>query len=477
MIVLVQETVCCELNRGYKGANEMSIETINPATGALLHCYDTMTSKEVDRLLHAADAQFQQWRRLPLSERCQHMASLGEQLSAHERALATLMTQEMGKPIQQSLAEIKKCRSLCDYQVEHIATWLMPGYVETEFEYSAVHYEPIGVLLAIMPWNFPFWQVFRFAVSQILAGNVVVLKHAPNVTGCAIKIANLFREAGFPEGVFTTLVIETDPVAAIIDDQRVQGVALTGSAAAGKIVGSQAGAALKKVSLELGGSDPLVVLKDADLKLAAEIAVQSRMANAGQICIAPKRCIVVGEIYEEWLSLVEDDLKSYHFSDPTEDSAVLGPLAREDLRKHLHQQISDSIASGAKVHLGGEIPQGDGFYYPATLLTEVLPGMPAFDQELFGPIVTVVRAVDEEHAIELANQSIYGLGASIFTRDLQRGRAIAVSRIQAGSCYINAAVVSDPRFPIGGIKSSGVGRELSDVGLKEFMNVKVICAH
>ena len=451
------------------------MDTYNPATGQLLQQYSSLGEQAVDLALEAAHVQFHAWRMTPLSERCDRMLALASLLASQECQIATLMTREMGKPLLQSRAEVKKCGRLCQYQVDHIADWLKPEVVQTEFEYSAIHFEPLGVLLAIMPWNYPLWQVFRFAVSQVLAGNVMVLKHAPNVTGCALKIASLFEEAGFPEGVFTTLVVEVGQVEAIIHDTRVKGVTLTGSAAAGKIVGSQAGAALKKVSLELGGSDPYVILSDADIEQAAKVSVDARMSNAGQICIAPKRCIVLADVYDQWLQCVINQLKQYDCGNPLEESTRLGPLAREDLRQHLHQQVLRSIECGAQLVVGGELPVGEGFFYPPTLLTQVVPGMPAFDDELFGPVISVVRVESEEEAVAMANQSIYGLGAAIFTSDTAVGRQIAISQVEAGSCYVNAAVASDPRFPIGGMKSSGIGRELSEAGLKEFMNAKVVC--
>ena len=451
------------------------MNTYNPANGMLLQEYSPLTQKNIEGALTVADEQFSQWKNLSLSVRCDFMLALQSLLKSQEFEIATLMTEEMGKPLSQSIAEVKKCSLLCQYQVDHIENWLKPEVVQTEFHYSAVHYEPLGVLLAIMPWNFPLWQVFRFAVSQVLAGNVVILKHAPNVTGCALKIASLFEEAGFPKGVFTTLVVDVDQVEAIIHDDRVKGVALTGSAAAGRVVGAQAGSALKKVSLELGGSDPCVILNDADVELAAEISVAARMLNAGQICIAPKRCIVMGDIYDQWLRCVLDKIQQYRCADPLDATTNLGPLAREDLRQHVHEQIQSSVAAGAELLCGGKIPDGDGFFYPPTVLTGVLSGMAAFDEELFGPVVSVVCAETEEEAFQLARQTVYGLGAVICTSDKERGRQLALSHLEAGSCYINAPVASDPRFPIGGIKASGVGCELSEDGLKEFMQAKVVC--
>jgi len=451
------------------------INTYNPATGEHLKQYSVMRSDEIIQALDIADEQFKHWRQLPLSNRCQFMSVLCDLLDKQQMEIAHLITLEMGKPLVQSIAEIKKCQKLCQYQMNHISEWLKPEIVSTEHSYSAIHYEPLGVLFAIMPWNYPFWQVFRFVISQVLAGNVVVFKHSPNVTGCALRLASLFEEAGFPQGVLTSLVIDVHQVEAIIHDHRVKGVTLTGSARAGRIVASQAGAALKKVSLELGGADACVVLDDADIQLSAQVSVQARMANAGQICIAPKRCIVMSNVYEKWLSYTLDHLKQYRCGNPLEMATTLGPLARQDLRHHLHQQITQSLSGGAELLLGGKVPDGRGFFYPPTLLTNVSPGLPAFDEELFGPVMSVVRAETKEEAFELANLSEYGLGAVIFTRDSELGRGMAISELEVGTCYVNTAVVSDLRLPIGGIKSSGMGRELSKSGLKEFLNTKVIC--
>lgn len=451
------------------------LETINPSTGVSIQQYPVQSDHEIRDAIALADQQWFSWQALEIQARCARVMALADQLQQQEESLACLMTQEMGKTIGESRAEVQKCQRLCQYMVAHLPDMLAPKTEATEFHCSEVHYLPLGVLLAIMPWNYPLWQVLRFAIGTILAGNVVLLKHAPIVTGSAKAVESLFAAAGFPEGVMTALVIDEAQVPAIIADPRVKGVTLTGSGAAGRVVAAEAGRHLKKTMLELGGSDPYIILEDANLDLAATVCVNSRMANAGQVCIAPKRCIVVASVYEAFRARVLDHVSQFHCGDPMKLDTRLGPLARHDLRDHLQQQVDACVAQGARVLCGGEIPSGAGFYYPPTVIDGVVPGMPAYDEELFGPVVCLIQAEDEADAIRIANDTCYGLGGGVFTQDLERGHAIATQGINVGTCYVNAAVASDPRFPIGGINASGYGRELTIEGVKEFLNIKAVC--
>jgi len=453
----------------------MSITTINPKTGVIIKSYEELNFGEISDCIEQANKAWLSWRKASLSSRCELMLLLEKVLEKEKASLAEMMTTEMGKPIDDSVAEVEKCQYLCRYMSSNIQDMLQDEIVSSEFHVSKVVFVSTGVILSIMPWNFPLWQVFRFAIGNILAGNVVLLKHAPIVTGTANKIESLFVEAGFPRGVFTTLIIDESQVPMVIKDDRVKGVTLTGSKAAGSSVASTAGLALKKSMLELGGSDPYIVLADADIKQAASICVAVRMLNAGQVCISPKRCIVVASVYEEFKSLVLSEIKKYTYGDPAMSGTKIGPMAREDLRSILHSQILSSILQGAKLLCGGSIPDGPGYFYPPTLLVDVIPGMAAFDEELFGPVVSISCAKSENEAIDLANKTEYGLGASIFTQDVARGEKIATEDIEVGSCYVNAVVASDPRFPIGGVKNSGFGRELGCYGLREFLNIKVVC--
>lgn len=451
------------------------IETINPSTGRCIQQHLVQSDDEIDDLITLADQQWGCWQAVSIQSRCERVMALAAQLEQQEETLACLMTQEMGKTIGESRAEVQKCQRLCQYMVAHLPDMLLPKVEKTEFYRSEVHYLPLGVILAIMPWNYPLWQVLRFAIGTILAGNVVLLKHAPIVTGSAKAIKSLFAAAGFPEGVMTSLVINESQVPPIIADTRVKGVTLTGSGVAGRAVAAEAGRHLKKTMLELGGSDPYLILDDADIDVAATVCVNGRMANAGQVCIAPKRCIVVPSVYEAFKARVLEQVNQFCYGDPMRSDTRLGPLARHDLRDHLQQQVNECVAQGARVLCGGEIPSGVGFYYPPTVIDGVVPGMPAYNEELFGPVVSLIQAKDEADAIRIANDTCYGLGGGVFTQDLERGHAIATHGINVGTCYVNAAVASDPRFPIGGINASGYGRELTIEGVKEFLNIKVVC--
>jgi succinate-semialdehyde dehydrogenase/glutarate-semialdehyde dehydrogenase len=388
--------------------------------------------------------------------------------------LATLMALEMGKPVRQGRAEIEKCAWVCEYYADHAARFLEPETVATDARRSFVTFQPLGVVLAVMPWNFPFWQVFRFAAPALMAGNAGLLKHASNVCGCALAIEDVFTKAAFPRGVFKTLLVGSGAVEGIVAHRHVRAVTLTGSAPAGRAVARSAGEHLKKTVLELGGSDAYVILEDADILEAAAICAAARLVNSGQSCIAAKRFIVPASRESEFTSAFLRKMVAARVGDPFDEATDVGPLARPDLRDELHRQVVDSVRKGAVCLAGGAIPAGPGSFYPPTVLTGVRRGMRAYDEELFGPVAAVIAVKDEEEAIRAANDTSFGLGAAVFTKDLERGELIAATRIDAGSCFVNSLVKSDPRLPFGGIKESGYGRELSHFGIKEFVNVKTV---
>jgi len=383
------------------------------------------------------------------------------------------MTLEMGKPIVQGEAEVDKCAWACEYYADHAEAFLAEQPRETQASRSYVRFDPLGPVLAVMPWNFPFWQVFRFAAPALMAGNAGILKHASNVPRSALAIQEVFREAGFPRGLFSTVLVGSSAVAGLIADPRIVAVTLTGSELAGSKVAEQAGHALKKTVLELGGSDPFIVLADADIGAAARTAADARLINSGQSCIAAKRFIVVEPVADQFLDRFLDELRSRRMGDPLERGTQVGPQARIDLRDLLHEQVAESVKRGAKLLLGGEVPAGKGAFYPPTLLAAVDKGMPAFDEETFGPVAAVIRAKDEADAVRLANDSVFGLGASLWTQDRARAERMA-AQIEAGSVFVNGLVKSDPRLPFGGIKRSGYGRELSEYGIREFVNIKSV---
>lgn len=406
-------------------------------------------------------------------DRAKLMRSAAGILRDRKAALAELMADEMGKVIRDGLAEVQKCADCCDYYADHAQRFLQKQLVETDAQESYVAYDPLGVILAIMPWNFPFWQVFRFAAPALMAGNVGVLKHASNVSGCALAIENVFRDAGFPAHAFSTLLIESSRVETLIRNPLVAAVTLTGSTPAGRSVAGIAGSELKKSVLELGGSDAYVVLEDADLDLAVDLCVKSRLVNAGQSCIAAKRFIVVKPLREAFEARYAERFRAIRHGDPRDPATDIGPMARSDLRDQVHEQVMKSVQQGARLLVGGVVPDGPGAYYPATVLAGVKPGMTAFDEEIFGPVAAIIEADDERHAIALANQSVFGLGAALFTRDKDKADRLA-RQIEAGSVFVNSFVKSDPRLPFGGIKQSGYGRELSWFGIQEFVNIKTV---
>ncbi len=450
------------------------ISSINPATGEDIKSYIEMNKKEIEEIISFSHEAFLVWRETDFALRSLKMKMAAEILRSKKEELGRLMTLEMGKPILQSKSEIEKCAWVCDYYAENAEKFLIDQIVETDASKSFVSYQPLGVVLAVMPWNFPFWQVFRFAAPCLMAGNAAVLKHSSNVTGCALAIENIFKEAGFVENLFRTLVVSSKRITEIIVNRYIKAVTLTGSVTAGKSVAALAGASLKKTVLELGGSDPYLVLEDADLNLAAQTCVNSRLINGGQSCIAAKRFIVVEKIYDEFEKLFLENMKMKKMGDPLDERNDLGPQARVDLRDELHIQVKKSIKLGAKLLLGGFIPETAGAYYPPTILSEVRPGMPAYDEELFGPVAALIKVKNEKEAVEAANDSVFGLGAAVFTSDKIRGEKIAREKIDAGSCFVNEFVKSDPRLPFGGIKESGYGRELSSFGIKEFVNIKTV---
>ena len=450
------------------------LSSINPANNILIKNYDEMTGPESADIISLADKAFKNWKETSFIHRSELMKNAAKVLRDNSEEYSVLMTIEMGKPIVQSRTEVEKCAWVCDYYADNAEKILAEEIIKTEATKSFVSYQPLGVILAVMPWNFPFWQVFRFAAPNLMAGNAGLLKHASNVSGCALAIEDVFRKAGFPENLFRTLLVKSKNVKEIISNTKVQAVTLTGSVPAGKSVAALAGSLIKKTVLELGGSDPYVVLEDADLHQAAMSCVTSRLINAGQSCIAAKRFIIVESVYDEFEKLYLEIMSKKRMGDPLDENNDLGPQASLQLRDELHDQVLRSIKQGAELILGGTVPEKDGAYYPPTILSNVKPGMTAFDEELFGPVAALIKAKDEDDAIELANKSIFGLGAAVFTNDLKRGERIAKEKLNAGCCFVNDFVKSDPRLPFGGIKESGYGRELSPFGIKEFMNIKTV---
>lgn len=452
----------------------MSLKSINPATGKTINTYDEMSATEVDEIIEATHEAYRGWRRTQLETRQTHMNQAAEVLRQKSEKYAKLMANEMGKPISEGRSEIEKCAWVCEYYAENAQSFLADEMIETEARKSFVTYQPLGVVLAVMPWNFPFWQVFRFAAPGLMAGNGCVLKHASNVSGCALAIEDIFREAGFPEQIFRTLLISSDKVEAILENPLIQAATLTGSTKAGQAVAEKAGSLLKKTVLELGGSDPYLILDDADLENAVEQCVSSRLINSGQSCIAAKRFIVVDAVRQAFEERFVERMKEAKVGDPMDEETTVGPQARQDLRDELHEQVQKSIEAGAVCLLGAEIPEGEGAYYPPTVLTDVTKSAPAYSEELFGPVAAIIPVRDEKEAIMVANDTNFGLGAAIFTQDIDKGERIAAQELEAGCCFVNDFVKSDPRLPFGGIKGSGYGRELSHFGIREFVNTKTV---
>lgn len=450
----------------------MSVQLIHPWTGEVDYFYDYIDEAAVERVLQAAAQAAPTWAARSLDERGALLRRVAACLREQREAIAATMTADMGKLHREALGEIEKSASACEYYADHAIDYLRDGPIATEAQRSYVTYEPLGCVFAVMPWNFPIWQVFRFLAPGLMAGNVAMLKHATNVPRCADAIAGVLRDAGVPEGVFGVLHIDNAMAARVIADPRVKAVTLTGSERAGSAVASTAGKYLKKCVMELGGSDPFVVLDDADLDVTIPAAIASRFGNAGQTCIAAKRFIVTPGIAEAFIARFVEAASKLAVGDPALDATTLAPMARADLRDEVHAQVQRSIAAGAKLLIGGTPGRG-GSHYPATILDHVVPGMPAYNEELFGPAASILRARDDDDAVRIANDTDFGLGASVWTTDTARGEAVA-RRLQAGATFVNAIVRSDVRLPFGGTKTSGFGRELAEHGIHEFMNIKTV---
>ncbi|MEQ9378802.1 MAG: NAD-dependent succinate-semialdehyde dehydrogenase [Imperialibacter sp.] len=448
----------------------MEFKSINPYNGQVIGTYEEQTTPQVDLMIEKAQSAFDKWRKVPVAERARLMAKAGAVLRDNVEEYAKMITLEMGKPISESRGEVNKCAWVCDYYAENAADFLADEVIKTEAQKSFVRHDPMGCILSIMPWNFPFWQVFRFAAPSLTAGNVALLKHAPNVFGCAEQIAGVFQKAGFPEGVFQNLIIHHTKIEAVIAHDTVKAVTLTGSEGAGKSVAQTAGKYLKKTVLELGGSNSFIVLEDADMEKAIQTALTARMMNCGQSCIAAKRFIVVEAVFDEFVAKYVEAVGKLKAGDTMDDTTQIGTLARKDLADQLQRQVQESIKAGAKLLLGGK--QNECFHEP-TILTNVTPGMPAFDEETFGPLAPMIKAKDEKHAFALAEQSKFGLGTTVCTTDIEKALSHA-ENISDGAYFVNELVKSDPRLPFGGTKSSGYGRELAKNGMMEFVNVKTV---
>lgn len=452
------------------------MKSINPANFELIKEYKEHSEEQVLEIISKVDGTFHSWKTTDIQKRASLQNKLADLLEQKKEELGHLITSEMGKPLKQAIAEVEKCAWVCRYYAENAKEFLKIENVENDnFKEALVAYEPIGVVLAVMPWNFPLWQVFRFSAPNLMAGNVGVLKHASNVSGCALAIEELYKEAGYPSNVFRTLLIPGGRVESVIADKRVKAVTLTGSSGAGSAVAAAAGKYLKKSVLELGGNDAYIVLADADLDQALEACFNGRIQNAGQSCIAAKRFILHKDIYQEFRQKLQEKIKSAKVGNPMDTKTEMGPLSSKSIRDELIDQVKKSVKAGAKKSIVGEAPTDGGAYYPITVLENVAPGMPAFDDELFGPVFSLIEASSDDDAIELANQSEFGLGGAIFSRNSDYARSLALDKFESGSCFVNDFVKSDPRLPFGGIKNSGFGRELSHYGFYEFLNIKTVC--
>ena len=451
----------------------MHLESINPKNNHIINSWDILNDDEVSLRLEKANNAYLDWKKTQLSFRISCLDDISKLLKERSKEYGTLMADEMGKPLSQGIAEIEKCAWLCDYYYQNSSNFLSPKNIETDNYKSFISFQPIGLILGVMPWNFPFWQVFRFAIPSLTVGNGAILKHASNVQGCASAIENCFLEAGYYENIFSNLCIPGSQVESVIKNPNITAVTLTGSTSAGKVVAKIAGEYLKKTVLELGGSDPYVIFDNADIDLAVDACVAGRILNTGQSCIAAKRLIVTKRNEAEFIEKLKNKLSLKILGDPLDDVDI-GPMVSMTACEEVNDQVQRTIEAGAMLILGGKIPNTEGSYYPLTMLTGVKPGMPAFDEEIFGPVFTVISADDDDHAIKLANQTEFGLGSAIFTRNIKKGEEIAKTEMQSGACFVNDFVKSDPRLPFGGIKMSGYGRELSDYGMMEFVNIKTI---
>jgi len=451
----------------------MAIESHNPYTGEILHQFPAFSAAETEQILTEAYQAAATWRTTSFAERAAVLRRVGELLRRRQHELAHLMAIEMGKPVRDGRAEAQKCAACCDYYAAHAEAFLADETIETEGGRSFLSYAPLGVVLAIMPWNFPLWQVVRFAAPALMAGNVGLLKHAPNVPQCALALEKIFHDAGLPPAAFRALLIETEPVAGLLADDRVAAATLTGSEQAGAAVAAAAGQHIKKTVLELGGSDPFIVLADADLPAAAKTAAQARMLNAGQSCIAAKRFIIEAPVHDEFVRLLKENLQALHYGDPLEEATDYGPLARLDLAETLTQQVADSVARGAKIALNGGQPDPTSPRFDPMILSNIQPGQRAYTEELFGPVALVLTAQNADDAVRLANDSRFGLGAAVWTKDLAKAEAMA-RKLEIGAVFINGLVKSMNELPFGGVKKSGYGRELSYLGIREFVNQKSV---
>ena len=450
------------------------MQVVNPATGEVVASFPEASFEEATARIEEASRAFAGWRKRPIEERARVLRAAAAILREEAGQHAATMAREMGKPVTQGRAELEKCAVACEHFAEHGPAMLAPRPVATEAAKSWVSFQPLGTVLAVMPWNFPFWQVFRFAAPSLLAGNTAVLKHASNVPGSALAIESIFLRAGLPPGGFATVLADSDLVPRMIAHPGIAAVTLTGSVQAGRAVARVAGENLKKTVLELGGSDAYLVLADADVAAAAKVCAKSRLINSGQSCIAAKRFVVERAVLPAFEEALVEHMRAAVVGDPSRDDTEVGPLAREDLRDDLHRQVSESAARGARLLLGGEVPRQAGAWYPPTVLADVAPRMPAYHEELFGPVAAVIPADGPEHAIRIANDSRFGLGAAVFTRAVDRGAAIAELELEAGNCFVNDLVRSDPRLPFGGVRESGYGRELGELGIREFVNIKTV---
>ncbi len=454
--------------------NGFPFKSLNPSNEQVIENYEENSYSEALTAIETARQSFKVWSQTSFVERSAILRKSAQILRSKKEELGQLMSLEMGKPLIQAYAEAEKCAWVCEYYAQNGEKLLSDEPVQTDATKSYVTFRPSGAVLAIMPWNFPFWQVIRFAAPTLMAGNVCLLKHAPNVTGCALAIEKLLKEAGLPSGVFLILKLQPDTIAKLIEHPFISGVTLTGSTRAGSSVAAVAGKNLKKTVMELGGSDPYIILEDADLDKTVDSCVTGRMINSGQSCIAAKRYIVIESVRWQFEEKLLERFSKITFGDPLTGNFDIGPIARKDLRDQLHAQVEGSVSKGAKLLCGGKIPEGKGFFYPPTILTGVKKGMPAYSEEIFGPVASIISVKDEREAVRTANDTIYGLGAAIFTSDIEMGEYIAKHLLQAGSCFVNAYVKSDPRLPFGGTKMSGYGRELSVFGIREFVNVKTV---
>jgi succinate-semialdehyde dehydrogenase/glutarate-semialdehyde dehydrogenase len=451
----------------------MAMTSINPATGEEIKTFESLTDEQIDEKLELATRAFRRYRKTPFSDRAKKMVRAAEILEEEKEEFARLMTSEMGKTFTAAVAEAEKCAWVCRYYAENAERFLSDEAAETGAARSYVRYQPLGPILAVMPWNFPFWQVFRHVAPGLMAGNVILLKHASNVPQCALAIEDVVRRAGFPEGTFQTLLVGSDKVPSVIDDPKVRGVTLTGSEGAGRQVGSEAGENIKKTVLELGGSDPFIVMPSADLEEAVNTAVTARTLNNGQSCINAKRIIVHGEIADEFERRYVEAMQALKVGDPMDEETDMGPLAMPQILDDVDEQVRKSVEAGAKILTGGKPMDAEGNFYPPTVITDIPEDSPAYKEEIFGPVASLFRARDIDEAIRIANDTSFGLGASAWTNDPEEQETF-INEIEAGQVFINSMVASDPRMPFGGVKASGYGRELSVYGLKEFVNVKTV---